>query len=156
MIAKYLEALKNKRKLTNKQIAEMSGVSPATIQRVLAEKGESSFDTVSKIVRGLGGSLDELAGISKPESQELQELREKVAEQARTIEALEHRAENFDKNLEMISKAYRDVLEDKEKGNAYLRRIARILAVSLAVLMLFIMIVMAIDLLNGHIGWHRY
>lgn len=156
MISKYLEALKSKRKLTNKQIAEMSGVSPATIQRVLAEKGESSFDTVLRIVRGLGGSLDEMAGISKPESQELQELREKIAEQSRTIETLEQRIANFDTNLDMISKSYQDALADRERGITYLRRITRILSVSLAVLVLFIMLVMAIDLLNGHIGWHRY
>lgn len=149
MISKYLEALKTKRKLTNRQISELSGVSEATIQRVLAGKSETSFDTVAKLTLALGGSLDELAEIKPPEDTELQALRDRVAEQDKTIQALTAQTTT-------LAESHRYVAESKEKENEYLRRIIRCLASALAIILAFVMFVVAVDIINGSIGWARY
>lgn len=63
MLTEYAKSLKDKRKLTNQQIAQMSGVSESTISRFF--KGESKsvdLSTCVDIIRALGGSMDEACG----------------------------------------------------------------------------------------------
>lgn len=65
MIKLQLKELKTARGLTNKELSELSGVPIATINRVLAGQTEApSFQVVCELVKAMGGSLDELAGIS--------------------------------------------------------------------------------------------
>ena len=68
MISTQLKELKDKRKLTNQQLAELSGVPVGTINRILSGQTDNpSFQTVCDIVMAMDGSLDELAGIKEPE-----------------------------------------------------------------------------------------
>ena len=68
MISTQLKELKDKRKLTNQQLAELSGVPVGTINRILSGQTDNpSFQTVCDIVMAMDGSLDELVGISEPE-----------------------------------------------------------------------------------------
>ena len=69
MISMQLKALKEKRKLTNQQLADLSGVPVGTINRILAGQTDNpSFQTVCDIVMAMDGSLDELVGIKTEES----------------------------------------------------------------------------------------
>lgn len=66
-IAEYLSKLKDKKNLTQQQIAELSGVPMGTVSRILAGQVECpSFQAVADITKALGGSLDEFAGIKPP------------------------------------------------------------------------------------------
>lgn len=66
MISERLRALKTKKKLTTAQIAEMSGISESTISRILSGQSENTtFATMLAIVQAMGGSLDEIAGLTK-------------------------------------------------------------------------------------------
>lgn len=68
MISTQLKELKDKRKLTNQQLAELSGVPVGTINRILSGQTDNpSFQTVCDIVMAMDGSLDELAGIKEAE-----------------------------------------------------------------------------------------
>ena len=68
MISTQLKALKEQRKLTNQQLADLSGVPVGTINRILSGQTDNpSFQTVCDIVMAMDGSLDELAGIREPE-----------------------------------------------------------------------------------------
>ena len=71
MIGMQLKELKDKRKLTNQQLADLSGVPIGTINRILAGQTENpSFQTVYDMVVAMEGSLDELAGI-RPQKRRL-------------------------------------------------------------------------------------
>jgi predicted transcriptional regulator len=60
-----LRAWKETKNITLGEIAETSGVPLATVNRVFAGQTKNpSFDCISRIVKALGGSLDELAGIT--------------------------------------------------------------------------------------------
>ena len=81
MLATQLKLLKEKRGLTNQQLADLSGVPVGTVN--------PSFQTICDLVLAMDGSLDELAGIEKdpeePEakahaSQDLIHLYEKMIE----------------------------------------------------------------------------
>ena len=65
-ISEYLNELKKEKALTNQQIAELSGIAPGTVARLFSGHAEgAAFYTVSSVVKVLGGSLDELAGIEQ-------------------------------------------------------------------------------------------
>lgn len=66
MLATQLKVLKEKRKLTNQQLSDLSGVPVGTINRILSGQTDNpSFQTVCDIVMAMDGSLDELAGIKE-------------------------------------------------------------------------------------------
>ncbi len=90
MLATQLKLLKEKRGLTNQQLADLSGVPVGTVNRILSGQTDNpSFQTICDLVLAMDGSLDELAGIEKdpeePEakahaSQDLIHLYEKMIE----------------------------------------------------------------------------
>lgn len=61
---KKLNDLKDELNLTNRAISDGSGVPLGTVNRIFAGQTENpSFDHIAAIVRFMGGSLDEIAGI---------------------------------------------------------------------------------------------
>ena len=94
MKTEFLKELKEKSKLTTKQISDISGIPESTISRILSGQTDNpTFDTVSALVKAMGGSLDELAEFKTKsddaEESSLVELYEKViAEKNGYIKAL--------------------------------------------------------------------
>ena len=65
-----LKSIKTERHLTNAEISKICNVSLPTVTRVFDEKNLSgNFETFVSIARGLGISLDELAGLKQPDEQ---------------------------------------------------------------------------------------
>lgn len=63
MNLEYLESLKNRSGLTQRQIADRTGVPIGTIGRILSgETVDPGVLTISELVYALGGSMDELMG----------------------------------------------------------------------------------------------
>lgn len=66
MIRVQLQEMKEKSGLTNKEIADRSGVSLPTVNRIMSGQTDvPNYQTVCDLVMAMGGSLDELAGIKK-------------------------------------------------------------------------------------------
>lgn len=125
MISTQLKLLKEKRKLTNQQLADLSGVPIGTINRIMAGQTDNpSFQTVCDIVMAMDGSLDELVGIKE-----------------------ETPLEKKNSNKEIIQ-LYESMLENKEK---WLHR----LFVCCCVLMVVLIGIVAFDLMNPHIGFFQ-
>ena len=87
MLAQKLNQLKEKRGLSNQQIADKSGVSLSTVQRIMSGQTASpSYQDVADIVVALGGSLDAMEGIEHPQEktpEKLIELYERMLERNR-------------------------------------------------------------------------
>ena len=86
MNAEDLKRMKEERKLTTKQISELSGIPESTISRILSGQTDNpSFDTICALVRAMGGSLDEFTGIQSsadaPESLALVDLYEQMIDE---------------------------------------------------------------------------
>ena len=65
MFTDNLTKLKDERKLTNQQISDLSGVPLSTVTRILnGQTDNPNFQTIIDIVTAMGGSLDELTGLS--------------------------------------------------------------------------------------------
>lgn len=72
MIRVQLREMKEKCGYSNKKIAELSGVSLPTVNRIMSGQTDvPNFQTVCDLVIAMGGSLDELAGIQpRPAAQD--------------------------------------------------------------------------------------
>lgn len=64
MIRTQLREMKEQCGLINKELADRSGVSLPTVNRIMSGETDSpGYQTVCDLVMAMGGSLDELAGI---------------------------------------------------------------------------------------------
>ena len=127
MLADYLKLLKNKKNLTNQELADLSGVPVGTINRIMAGQTDNpNFQTVCDIVIALDGSLDELAGIPP---------RSGNPERSGSVNA-----------EEMLM--FRKLISTKDK---WIHR----LFICLCALILVILSVFVLDLLNPSVGFFR-
>jgi transcriptional regulator with XRE-family HTH domain len=123
-----IKAVKQKENMTNRQIAEKTGLSESTVSRILSRQVEPKFEDVVLIAVAVGVSLDALAGIARDESEEVKELRALLAEKDAQLATYERIVSSYDK-----------LLMEKDGGNAYLKKIIRVLAISLGVVIMFVL-----------------
>ena len=137
MQVELIKALKQKENITNRQIAEKTGLSESTISRILGRQIEPKFEDVVLIAVSLGISLDALAGIVRDEGEEIKELRAMLAEKDVQLATYEKIVNSYDK-----------LLAEKDGGSAYLKRIIRVLGLALGIVILFLLGVDALDLIR--------
>lgn len=91
MLYEHLRAMKDASNMTAQQIADKSSVPVATVNRVLQGLTENpGFDTVCKLVKAMGGSLNELDEDRVCEPESLTQLYERGLEyRERKIKKLE-------------------------------------------------------------------
>ena len=91
LLYEHLRAMKDASNMTAQQIADKSGVPVATVNRVLQGLTENpGFDTVYKIVKAMGGSLNDLDEDRVCEPEGLTQLYERGLEyRERKIKKLE-------------------------------------------------------------------
>ncbi len=66
MIRVQLREMKEKSGLSNKELAERSGISLPTVNRIMSGQTDiPNYQTVCDLVMAMGGSMDELAGIRR-------------------------------------------------------------------------------------------
>lgn len=128
MQVELIKAVKQKENMTNRQIAEKTGLSESTVSRILSRQVEPKFEDVVLIAVAVGVSLDALAGIARDESEEVKELRALLAEKDAQLATYERIVSSYDK-----------LLMEKDGGNAYLKKIIRVLAISLGVVIMFVL-----------------
>lgn len=128
MQVELIKAVKQKENMTNRQIAEKTGLSESTVSRILSRQIEPKFEDVVLIAVAVGVSLDALAGIARDESEEVKELRTILAEKDAQLATYERIVSSYDK-----------LLMEKDGGNAYLKKIIRVLAISLGVVIMFVL-----------------
>lgn len=87
MQVELLIAVQEKRKLTNKWIADQAQLSESTVSRILSRKTEPKFEDIVRIAVAMGVSLDALAGIVRIEDAEVEALRVALAEKEAELEA---------------------------------------------------------------------
>ena len=145
MEIKKLEKAKIQGNFTNKKIAELTGISESTVSRIFSREVEPKFRDVAAIAKVVGASLDDIAGIVRPEAEEIKELRLKVREQDAEIRS----------QAAVIASHDREIAR-ADKAAEYLKKIVRVLALAVAIMVAAVMTALVYDILNGDIGWARY
>ena len=142
-----LKTIKKDKNLTNAEIHKICNVPLATVTRVFDEESQGgNFETYVSLARGLGFSLDELAGLKQPNEQPL----------ASPI------IETFNSYSEILKEKDERIRELKEQNAAleneksHIRHEKRKITSALLGLVLILVVGLLIDLFNGHIGNFRY
>ena len=128
MLYDSLRAMKGN--MTAQQIADKSGVPVATVNRVLQGLTENpGFDTVHKIVKAMGGSLNDLDEDKVGETEGLTQLYER---------GLEYRERK---------------IEELEQKIGKLERIKAIIVVSILIVVVVAMGLLVYDIMHLDRGW---
>ena len=126
----YLRKLKAKSRLTNEQLAQISGIPGSTLARIFNGRTDNPyFHTIVDLVRAMKGSVDEM-------------------EDLRSLQKDANTAENAAVDNKLIT-LYREILNNKE-------RLIRLLAGVLLAVMIFILIMVTYDILHPMKGWIQY
>lgn len=128
MEIEYIKSLKQAKNVTVKELSKLTNIPESTITNILNGRTENpSFEIVSKLVIALGGSLDALAGAERKE-----EEGEDVAEFIATL------TDMYEKQIERL-----------QKDKFYLFSL-------LTIVLLIVFAVLAIDVIDGSVGWIRH
>ena len=128
MEIEYIRSLKQAKNVTVKELSKLTNIPESTITNILNGRTENpSFEIVSKLVIALGGSLDALAGAERKE-----EEGEDVAEFIATL------TDMYEKQIERL-----------QKDKFYLFSL-------LTIVLLIVFAVLAIDVIDGSVGWIRH
>ncbi|MBQ8393809.1 MAG: helix-turn-helix transcriptional regulator [Clostridia bacterium] len=142
-----LKALKEEKHMTNAEIARLSNIPLATITRIFnGSTPNPTFDTFSQIAIALGASLDEIAGLKQPEAQPIS------APIEATLTSYSELLREKDERLIEKDKLIESLKEDKERERKEKHRLAFFFFGFVA----FVLIILTIDILNGHFGYFRY
>ena len=126
----YLRKLKAESRLTNEQLAQISGIPGSTLARIFNGRTDNPyFHTIVDLVRAMKGSVDEMEG--------LQPLPKDT-----------NAAENAAVDKKRIT-LYREILNNKE-------RLIRFLAGVLLAVLIFILIMVTYDILHHMKGWIQH
>lgn len=154
MLTTYLNALKNKGNFTYETIANLSGISDATVRNIFSGKTEDPrFETVSAIVIAMGGSLDAIYTAAKKEDVEANAviaIKEAYEERIALIkEQYEHRLNEKDKHYERL-------LLEAEKHIETIKLDKRWFRIGFVVSVFIFALLCIAELLNPNLGWFRY
>lgn len=135
-----LKALKEDRDLTNAEIARLSNIPLPTITRIFnGSTPNPTFETFVQIAIALGASLDEIAGLKQPE--------------APPVDApIENALSSYAELLKEKDERIKDLKEEKEK----MRKEKTRFGLALVCVVGFVLLLLTVDIMNGHFGYFRY
>lgn len=137
MLHDQLKELKNRKNLTAQEIADRSGVPLSTVNKILSGQTDNpAFRAVCDMVKAMGGSVDELVGISQRSEHP-------------SVDAM---AEAWVSAVQPLQ----PMLDEKDKELANRDKwILRLFWLCVA-LIVVVVLVLALDILNPNVGWFRY
>ncbi len=129
MEVEYIKTLKQAKKMTAKDLSNLTNIPESTINNILTRKTENpTFETISKMVIALGGSLDALAGAK---------------------ESQKTGGEDVTAFIATVTQIYENQIKSLQKDKFYLFSL-------LAVVLVIVFVVLAIDVIDGNVGWIRH
>ena len=160
-----LKSIKKEKNLTNVEIHKVCNVPLATVTRVFDEESRGgNFETYVSLARGLGFSLDELAGLKQADEQPLAApIIETFNSYSEILKEKDERIRELKEQNEKLQATFEELKNKEEKTIALLeaekkdiRHEKRKITSALLFLVLVLVIALAVDLFNGHIGNFRY
>lgn len=142
MIKEYLKYLKTNGNFSWHDVSVASGLPEATIRKIFSgETADPRFETVVRLVSAMGGSLDKINAIEKVENVDISQ-----DSQIKALSALK----------ELYEERIKDIKESSSDHIKSLRRDKRVMLAVIAVLSVFLVGALLLDLFIGSIGWVRF
>ena len=155
-----LKTIKKDKKLTNAEIHKICGVPLATVTRMFDDESQGgNFETYVLLARGLGFSLDELAGLKHPDEPPLSSpiietintYSEILKEKDERIHELRDQNDKLQKNFDELKESSDKTIVLLENEKRDIRREKHKLASALLGLVVILVGGLLIHLLNGHV-----
>lgn len=153
-----LKALKEKSRMTNQQIAEKSGVPESTVARIFSGKTPNpTITTVVSMARAMGGSAADFFNDDEGESIAAEFAAEDAAHHAESAGAeVPEACDGSSSGGASCEKDYRNLIEYYQTALRKKDEWIKKLFWCLFIIMLFLLLVFAYDLLNPNFGYVRY
>lgn len=136
MVKEYLIALKNKGNFSWSDLSKLSGLPDATIRKIFSgETSDPRFETVSKLVAAMGGSMDEIVEGTQEGGPEMN-----------AIIAIK----------EVYEARIADLKATSAEHTGSLKKDKHFLGVAVCVLGAILLGTLLVDLFVGSVGWIRY
>lgn len=154
MLPTYLNTLKNQGNFTIETISNLSGIPEATVKNILSGKTEDPrFETVSAIVKAMGGSLDAIYCATKKEDVEANSiitLKETYEQRIRDIK------EYYDARLADTKEHYERILANKKEHIDTIQLDKRWFRIATCICAFALVVLFIVELLTPGLGWFRY
>lgn len=135
-----LKALKEERKITNVEIARVSNIPLATITRIFnGQTPNPTFETFSHIAIALGASLDEITGLKQTETPPI-------------ASPIQNTLDSYAELLKEKDDRIKELKSEKE----YERKQKHKMIIALFCVIGFVLLILAVDILNGNFGYFRH
>ena len=142
MIKEYLKYLKTNGNYSWHDISAASGLPEVTIRKIFSgETADPRFETVVRLVSAMGGSLDKINAIEQIDNVEISEN-----SQMKALVAIK----------EVYEARINDLKDSYEGQVQLLKKDRRTLTIAVAILCVFFVGALVLDLFLGSVGWFRY
>lgn len=135
-----LKAHKREKGLTNAEIARLSNIPETTITKIFnGETPDPRFGTIAQIAIAMGVSVDELAGLKSSQNNPIS---------SPVVATLDSYAELLKEKDQRILDLKTEIKEVRREKHRFAFALASIVGIFL--------IILIVDILNGHFGYFRY
>ena len=135
-----LKMIKEDKNLTNAEIANLSNIPLATITRVFSgQTPNPTFETISRVAIGMGVSLDELCGLKQPDAPPIPS-------------PIEDALNSYSALLKEKDERLQELKAERENERREKHKILGAFVFFVAI----VMVLLIIDILNGHFGYFRH
>ncbi len=154
MLSTYLDTLKSKGNFTFETISKASGVPEATIKNIFSGKTEDPrFETVSAIVKAMGGSLDAIYSATQQGDIEANSIITlKDAYEQRINDLKEH----YEQRILDMKGYYEDRLADKKEHIATIMLDKRWFRIATCICAVALVMLFIVEILTPGLGWFQY
>lgn len=154
MITTYLNTLKSKGNFTIETISNLSGIPEATVKNIFSGKTEDPrFETVSAIVKAMGGSLDAIYSVSKKEDVEgnsIITLKESYDQRLEDIKG------HYEQRISDLKKHYEERMADQKEHISTIMLDKRWFRIATCICAFALVALFVIEILTPGLGWFRY
>lgn len=154
MITTYLNSLKMQGNFTIENISKLSGIPEATVKNIFSGKTEDPrFETVSAIVKSMGGSLDAIYEIAKTEDIEANSV---VALKESYEKRLSEIKDSYERRIAEMKDHYERRLQDQREHIATILLDKRWFRIATCVCVFALVALLVVEILTPGMGWIRY
>lgn len=154
MLLTYLNTLKTQGNFTFETISNLSGVPESTVKNIFSGKTDDPrFETVSKVIKAMGGSLDAVYSATKKEDVEANSV---IAIKESYEQRIKDLTDHYEQRLADTKQHYEERLADKRDHIATIQLDKRWFRIATCICAFALVVLFIVEILTPGMGWFRY
>ena len=154
MLSTYLNTLKTQGNFTIETISNLSGIPEATVKNIFSGKTEDPrFETVSAVVKAMGGSLDAIYNVTKKEDLEVNSI---IILKDSYDQRIKDLKEYYEQRLIDAKEHYEERLTDKNEHISTIMLDKRWFRIATCICAFALVVLFIVEILTPGFGWLRY